>query len=321
MCDMMIALLLYKLKRLLEEKKDENSNQGLSNNYILAIYAYNPVSIINCSLFRLDILYMFIHLMFVSNYSNCIIAPIFFALSIYISPGYFFINIVFMIYMSLEHFQKVKKTLIISIILVLAYLYIPIQFEFDSWKNTKDMYYNYYFVKDTLPNFSFLWCLLPGTFLKYQNYTLQLLLLYQFTLCIAVALLVYRVNYNYKASLAYSMIFLMSHILDRYPCENHYTICLIMLFQHWDIVKQKIINLAVYGSFAGYTLILCRGFPYIHRKSGSSNYLFFQNITYSIAMTFILMCAVNGIEDTRKKQSHYNKMKEEVDNIINNALH
>ena len=127
----------------------------------------------------------------------------------------------------------------------------------------------------------------------------------------AVMLLVYRIkdkNYNYKNSLSYSMIFLSSHIFDRYPSEIHYIIALILLCQHYNIVKVKIMNLSIYGSFAGYTLIVCRGFPFTHRKSGTSNYLFFQNVTYSVAMSFLLMCAVNGINNFRKN----NKVREEI---------
>jgi hypothetical protein len=123
-------------------------------------------------------------------------------------------------------------------------------------------------------------------------------------------LLVYRIkdkNYNYKNSLSYAMIFLSNHIFDRYPSEIHYIIVLILLCQHYNIIKVKIINLSIYCSFAGYTLIVCRGFPFTHRKSGTSNYLFFQNITYSVAMSFLLMCSVNGINNFRKS----NKIREE----------
>ena len=72
-------------------------------------------------------------------------------------------------------------------------------------------------------------------------------------------------------------------------------------------------TLAVYCSVAGYTLIVCRGFPYSWRKSGSSNYLYFQNVTYEIAMTFILMCAVNGIDTFRQNWKDEDRLKQEIE--------
>ncbi len=62
--------------------------------------------------------------------------------------------------------------------------------------------------------------------------------------------------------------------MDRYPSENHLIVILCLLLQHYDIIKVKIFDLGIYCAFASYTLIVCRGFPYTHGRSGSSNYLF-----------------------------------------------
>lgn len=277
---------------------------------------YNPVSIVNCVTFRLDILYTLFQLMFFVNSSNYIISPLFLVLSLILSPGYFFINLTYIIFISLTNFQKIKITLIISSLILVCFINFSKLLGFNPIDNLLSIYYNYYFIQDTLPNFSDLWALLSGTFLKYQNFTKEMLIVYQITLCMAVMFIVYRIKDKYypnKESLAFSMIFLISHIMDRYPCENHYIISLILLFQHWEVVKEKIMTLAVYCSVAGYTLIVFRGFPYSWRKSGSSNYLYFQNVTYEVAMTFILMCAVNGIDKFRQSCKEKEKPKQEIE--------
>ena len=286
LCDLLIAISLYKIKNSLRLNKHI---KDAYDNSLIAIYLYNPVTITACVTFRLDIIYTLINLAFILN----------------------FISIIYLIYLSISNFEKIKNTLFLSLILFVVYIYAKSLLNYDPIVNLTEIYYNYYYCKDTQPNFNFIWSLLPGTFLKYQKYTLDMILIYQLSIGMAVMLLVYRIkdkNYNYKNSLSYSMIFLSSHIFDRYPSEIHYIIALILLCQHYNIVKVKIMNLSIYGSFAGYTLIVCRGFPFTHRKSGTSNYLFFQNVTYSVAMSFLLMCAVNGINNFRKN----NKVREEI---------
>ena len=158
--------------------------------------------------------------------------------------------------------------------------------------------------KDIRPNLGMLWVLLPSTFLKYQNYTLIMYLVNQISLSIAVMLQVNRLNskdYKYKNSLVYILIFYITHIIDRYPSENHLIVILCMLLQHYEIIKVKIFDLGIYCAFASYTLIVCRGFPYIHGRSGSSNYLYWQNLTYVISQIMIIMFSLTGINDYRNK--------------------
>ena len=128
--------------------------------------------------------------------------------------------------------------------------------------------------------------------------------MYQIGLSLAVMLNVNRIqnkDYKYKNSLVYILIFYITHILDRYPSENHLIVILCLLLQHYDIIKVKIFDLGIYCAFASYTLIVCRGFPYIHGKSGSSNYLFYQNLTYAISQIMIIMFSLTGINEYRNK--------------------
>ena len=193
-------------------------------------------------------------------------------------------------------------------------------FPFESLKN---LYYNYYMFKDIRPNLGLLWVLLPSTFLKYQNYTLHMYLIYQITLTIAVMLFINRIqnkDYKYKNSLTYILIFYMTHLLDRYPSENHLVVILCLLLQHYEIIKVKIFDLGIYCAFASYTLIVCRGFPYTHRRSGSSNYLFYQNLTYAISQIMIIMFSLTGINEFRfncKKKDNKNNEKNKKEIIEN----
>jgi hypothetical protein len=313
-CDLLIALSLYKIKNSIRQN---NQIKEEYNSSLIAIYLYNPVSITACITFRLDIIYSLINLSFIIYSNNYFIAPMLLVTSTIISPGYIIISIVYIIFSMISNFEKIKNTIFLSILLFSIYFYAKSLLNYDTIENITEIYYNYFYYKDTQPNFNFIWSLLPGTFLKYQKYTLDMILIYQFSIAIAVMLLVYRIqdrNYNYKNSLSYSMIFLSSHIFDRYPSEIHYIICLILLLQHYNVVKVKVIDLSLYCTFAGYTLIVCRGFPFTHRKSGTSNYLFFQNITYSVAMSFLLMCCVNGINNFRKENKMRKELKEENKN-------
>ena len=171
--------------------------------------------------------------------------------------------------------------------------------------------------KDLRPNLGMLWVLLPSTFLKYQNYTLMMYLIYQIALSFAVMLNVNRIqkkDYKYKNSLVYILIFYITHILDRYPSENHLIVILCLLLQHYDIIKVKIFDLGIYCAFASYTLIVCRGFPYTHGRSGSSNYLFYQNLTYAVSQIMIIMFSLTGINEYRNKCKKKDNKEEKNEN-------
>ena len=48
-------------------------------------------------------------------------------------------------------------------------------------------------------------------------------------------------------------------------------------------------------SFAGYTLIYSRGYPFKEGKTGSSNYLYFQNLTYNSFIAFVFLSALFSV--------------------------
>ncbi len=255
-----------------------------------------------CISFNLDTLYTLVNLLFAYTTENFLISPIFAVLSLIISPGYFIITILYPVFLLLNGSKKIRFTIVL--IPILFIIYCKGSFSFSPFSSLKNLYYNYYWFKNSRPNFGLVWVLLPSTFLKYQNYTLIMILFYQITLSLAVMLLVLRIydkDYPCKKSLAYILIFYINHIFDRYPSENHQIIILCILLQHYEIIKVKILNLAIYCCFASYTLIVCRGFPFTHRKTGSSNYLFYQNLTYEMSQIMVVMFSTTGINEFRKK--------------------
>ena len=316
LCDLLIAYLIstfkyhcildipnLKINKEREEKGNEIDEEF--NSGVFCFYLCNPISITTCISFNLDVVFTLVNLFIAYFSNNMLLCSIFTLVSIVISPGYIFINIIFFIFLLIQNFGKYQKNIIFSIILLIIYFRFGQNLiESYPFQSLKNLYYNYFMFKDIRPNLGMLWVLLPSTFLKYQNYTLYMYLMYQIGLSLAVMLNVNRIqnkDYKYKNSLVYILIFYITHILDRYPSENHLIVILCLLLQHYDIIKVKIFDLGIYCAFASYTLIVCRGFPYIHGKSGSSNYLFYQNLTYAISQIMIIMFSLTGINEYRNK--------------------
>ena len=284
---------------------------------VFCFYLCNPISITSCISFNLDVFYTLLNLLVGYFSSNLLLGSILAFISLIVSPGYIIITIIFYAYLLIQDFKKYYKNVILIFILFYLYIYFgQIFVECIPFESLKNLYYNYFMFKDIRPNLGMLWVLLPSTFLKYQNYTLYMYLIYQIAFSIAVIFHVNRVNmksYKYKNSLIYILIFYITHIIDRYPSEVHMIVILCMLLQHYDIIKVKSFDLGVYCVFASYTLIVFRGFPYIHRRSGSSNYLFCQNLTYIISHIMIIMFSLTGINDYINK-SKKNEKDEEKNN-------
>ena len=310
-CDLLIAYLIstFKYHCILNNSKDEDimddENEDKFNSGVFCFYLCNPISITTCISFNLDTVFILINLLSSYYSNNFLLCSIFTFISIVISPGYIFITIIFFVFLLIQDFKKYQKNIIFTTILLILYFKFSKNYiDFLPFESLKNIYYNYYMFKDLRPNLGMLWVLLPSTFLKYQNYTLMMYLIYQIALSFAVMLNVNRIqkkDYKYKNSLVYILIFYITHILDRYPSENHLIVILCLLLQHYEIIKVKIFDLGIYCAFASYTLIVCRGFPYTHGRSGSSNYLFYQNLTYAVSQIMIIMFSLTGINEYRNK--------------------
>lgn len=321
-CDILIAYLISTFKyhcilkitnSKLEEEKEEDNEEEF-NSGVFCFYLCNPISITSCISFNLDVLFTLINLLLSYYSNNILLCPIFAFISIIISPGYIFITIIFFFFLLIQNYKKYLHNIVLSILLFSLYIKFGDNLiDCIPFESLKNIYYNYFMHKDIRPNLGMLWVLLPSTFLKYQNYTLIMYLIYQIALSIAVMLNVNRIqnkDYKYKNSLVYILIFYITHILDRYPSEIHLIVILCLLLQHYEIIKVKIFDLGIYCAFASYTLIVSRGFPYTHGRSGSSNYLFCQNLTYAISQIMIIMFSLTGINEYRNKCKKKEKVKD-----------
>lgn len=104
-----------------------------------------------------------------------------------------------------------------------------------------------------------------------------MMIIYQFSLnltCLIISLKIGK--YRYKKSLYFALLFIVikinyiflknfvlsnclvneikskvNHIFDRYPNENHYTISILLLIQHSDIISKKVqvFSLSVSNSY------------------------------------------------------------------------
>jgi hypothetical protein len=274
-----IGIFIAKINKFLNEKetysanstsppseiRNQEKNKSNSGNYFYyeLIYLFNPISLLNCINLRVDIYYTFLTFMFVIHKNN-ILGSLFLVLSFLTAPGYIFLNLFMLIYFFYSNSIKNKLQFIlrllgclflITIIIGLSELNSKVDLntvlnylKFSSGKLIQDsmqIYYNYYTIKDTLPNIGIVWALLPETFLKFQNFSYLIFINYHFILNVAILCLVLKMKYQYKNSILFSLLFLINHIIDRYPCENHYAVIMLLILQHSDLIKEKILTLAV----------------------------------------------------------------------------
>ncbi len=149
-----------------------NYRNNQENEYFELIYLFNPISILNCSILRLDIFYSFINLLFLRYYDKTL-GILAFTFSMIISPNYIFLNLTFMFYLMRNEIQSKAiyiKNFIISILIIFFSLHSDlsrINWERISQfiEETKYLYANYFRIKDSLPNLGMFWYLLPEVYL------------------------------------------------------------------------------------------------------------------------------------------------------------
>lgn len=160
MLDVCIGIAVTKIK---------NDNKNIRMNYIEIIYLFNPISVLNCLSFKLDIFYTFVNIMFVLNGNN-FIGCLFFIIGIFSSPGYIFINISLAVYFiaenNFEFFKKFAINSIIATLLIFFGIYVKDFLDltrafFNLLTDIKTIYFNYYIINDSLPNIGYLWNTIP----------------------------------------------------------------------------------------------------------------------------------------------------------------
>jgi hypothetical protein len=207
--DICIGISIHKLYSENNVDKEEKNNFC----YMELIYLFNPISILNCIKLRLNIFYTFINFMIVLNINKSLIAGFFFVLSILTSPGSFFINLSLLIYNYFSRGYDIKfiKKFLVNTIGSIIFIFIGMYLNNPSMmiKETKMIYYNYFFLSDSLPNIGHIWCLLPETFLKYRTFSCIMLINYQIILNISILCLMQDSKIKPNLSLSYSLLFLV----------------------------------------------------------------------------------------------------------------
>jgi hypothetical protein len=138
------------------------------------IYLFNPVSILNCLKLKLDIIYIFINLLFILN-RNSFIGSFFFIFGLISSPAHIFLNVSFAFYFisenKFENLRKFLKNCFFAFLLIFLGIYLrEISNILKAISNISNeiqtIYFNYYFMSDTHPNIGILWSLLPEVRIK-----------------------------------------------------------------------------------------------------------------------------------------------------------
>ena len=195
-----------------------NTNEN-KNHFILAIYLYNPITIALCCNFSLQVPFTFLNLFYILCSENVLLGPFLLFLATILTPGYAIINYIYVLYQIAYKPKSTAKYQLIVLCLMFICYFLYLDLPYNPIDNLYHIYYNYYFLKDTRPNFSFYWVLNASTFIKYQHFSLQMGIVYHFSICLSVMLLVNLVNdkdYKYKPSLIYSLLFESSLIFDTY---------------------------------------------------------------------------------------------------------
>lgn len=185
--DVTIGIMISKITKF--NKNSENMNQiekcdtkDYSSFYFELFYFFNPISLINCVQMKLDICFTFINLAFVINRNN-LLGLLFLIISIILSPGFLLLNLFMISYFFITNEYNKKIMFILKIVLIffsIVFLnfiteslikdqFIKLEEIVDKFCSftirfigeIKLFYYNYYFVKDTLPNIGMFWSLFP----------------------------------------------------------------------------------------------------------------------------------------------------------------
>jgi hypothetical protein len=207
MMDICNGIYLSKLPSINNCKAEDNSQdkkEKEKSKYIELIYLFNPVSIVNCANIRLDVLYLFLNLSFIHS-NKFVTSGLYFWLNIVINPGNIFLNIFYISFFYIEKIQRYPNFIFPETLpLILFKFVLP-----DFFHGIQLQYSNYYKIKDTLPNIGIFWSLMPETFLKFQDFSLNMALFYQVLLNVCIICMLMGLNYKNKTSLCFTLLFIV----------------------------------------------------------------------------------------------------------------
>ncbi len=158
---------------LIEVKENDYLDKVDSNYLVEIIYIFNPLSIISCVSMQLRIFYNFFFFFLISNFDidfevkkntgffRILLTSLLSVLTILICPAYFFIVTFYYLrnFYFGEKIQKIKMLIIWLLAILLSGLMIYILFGVNEFYGILNQYSNYFFIRDTLPNFGLMWIL------------------------------------------------------------------------------------------------------------------------------------------------------------------
>jgi len=165
-----------------KESKTENKKPKgfiIDNFYLIEmIYLFNPLSIISCVGMQLKIVYNFLFFSLISyldidheirkntSFPKITLASLFIVINLLCNPATAFIIIFFYFrnFYLATFLQKLKLffAFLLSLSFVAGCLYVF--FDVNEFYGVMTQYYNYFFVKDSLPNIGLMWGLFPEVF-------------------------------------------------------------------------------------------------------------------------------------------------------------
>lgn len=235
--DIMVGIFLSKIKFINQKSKKNLKEIELSSWYLEMIYLYNPLAIMCCGNLQLRTIYNFLLIicvriisgffngveneeknlknliLFLFEFINLLFINLCFVITLIISPSNFMILgfFYFKNFENLETKQKLKA--LFNLMISLIFIFFSLGFLFGKEKEpiaTFYFYYNYFFMKDTLPNYGILWNLIPEIFLKYTKFNVIYLIVYQIAVNVLILVMSMKIQYyKYNKSLYLAISFLV----------------------------------------------------------------------------------------------------------------
>jgi hypothetical protein len=164
----LIAKLISSLFNINNNNNNNNDKveNKVSNEYLEIIYLFNPFTISSCARLKLTHFYVLVTLVY-TCYNKTLFGTLFLAISIFTSPGFIFTNLTFFIY-NLN--SKNYKNQLINLVLSIGIIAFIINF---NLYNLRQNYFNYFTVRDSLPNIGVIWSLILNVKIIIYNINLS----------------------------------------------------------------------------------------------------------------------------------------------------
>ena len=253
-----------------------SSSSTYSVNFLVqSFYLLNPVTIISCVAFKLSNIMFFIAILPVSSKLNKTpeLKYLFFCINIIVNPSHsVFLIFYYLYYFSYikenseeTYYKELKKFIIVSLITYSVFIYYSLKLNFPLFGH----YVTYYDMTDTIPNIGLIWGILNETFLRFRQFCIFVLLMYNVLINTCV-LFLYK-NYQHidttksTSSMCFSLLYMVNCICDKYPNELQTIIFICLIVIHYEKLEDGLLNASVsivYGLYMSILLIILYYFYY-----------------------------------------------------------